>query len=411
MDFVDLIRNLEIVQNALARVIGAMEGMKEEFAGNNSRETTTAPNYSHSEKVSTALPSPGIVSSQPNKKETDMESIFTKKELNSMPKLKDFSYRHRKQDGIFEFRYRRNGINKSFSSADFKEARRKAIEFCKMLSGLEDELDVKNGMLFNNFAYQYINSVKRPNVALKTYENDLNRFEKHIKPRFEGLKLTEIRAPLIQRLLNGLIEEELFRTAEGCYYLLKTIFDYAVNNDYMEKSPMRAVKIPLHIRKNGSALPITVEKEFLQKIKGHKYELNFIILLYTGCRPCELESLCFETPGFITFKNRKQKKNVVKFKDVPISPMLEPYIDRIKRSMPLPTSVNLSKIFSSIVPGFPMYSLRHTFATRCQTCGVPQEIVSRWLGHSLNSSLSITDRVYTHFSPEFMLEIVKKVKY
>ena len=54
------------------------------------------------------------------------------------------------------------------------------------------------------------------------------------------------------------------------------------------------------------------------------------------------------------------------------------------------------------------HTLRHTFATRCQTCGVPQEIVGRWLGHK---STTITDAVYTHYSTEFILEQAKKVVY
>lgn len=131
-------------------------------------------------------------------------------------------------------------------------------------------------------------------------------------------------------------------------------------------------------------------------------------MLYSGCRPCELESITFDKPGFLTFINRKQKKKTVVFKDIPITPMLAPYVERIRLSLPLQDTTELSKIFKRLVPGYRLYDLRHTFATRCQVCGVPQEIVSRWLGHK---SDKITDNTYTHYPQDFMLEMAKKVDY
>lgn len=88
--------------------------------------------------------------------------------------------------------------------------------------------------------------------------------------------------------------------------------------------------------------------------------------------------------------------------------MLAPYVERIKAALPLDTTTELTKIFGRMMPGYRLYDLRHTFATRCQECGVPQEIVARWLGHKIDR---ITDNVYTHFSPNFMLKQAKKVVY
>ena len=88
--------------------------------------------------------------------------------------------------------------------------------------------------------------------------------------------------------------------------------------------------------------------------------------------------------------------------------MLEPYVQRIKESLPLKETTELTKIFGKYVQGFRMYDLRHTFATRCQTCGVPQHVVTRWLGHKSNQ---ITDNTYMHFTQEFMLKEAKKVVY
>lgn len=336
-----------------------------------------------------------------------IERIFTKQEIREMPKLKDLHYRHR-ADGCHEFRYRRNGYNKSFCNADYKTARSRALEFCRELNRAEGLYAGKCGLRFGEFAENYMQNVKKKNVGKKTFENNYNRYKNYILPPFAKCNLRDIKAPQIQLVLNDIIDKGYFRTAEDCYYIMRTIFQYAVDNDFIEKSPMRAVKIPMHQREIGKAMPKELEQKFIRDISGHKYRLNFIVLLYTGCRPCELESIQFEKSGFLTFRNRKQHNGKIAFKDIPITPMLAPYIEEIKNALPLPKNVNLAKIFSSFIPGYRMYDLRHTFASRCQECGVPQEVVGRWLGHK---SDKITDYVYTHYSDEFMLEQAKKVDY
>lgn len=346
-----------------------------------------------------------IVDSQFNK--LGEVGIFHKKEIETMPRLKDLRYRFRK-DNVHEFRYRKGGIEKSFSSKDLAIAKRKALDFCRTLNNHEKSLFYKNDSLFIQVAEDYLFNVKKKNVTEKSFDVYFNRYEKHIKPAFKDSLIAEIKAPALQKFLNGILEKGFKRTAEDCYYLFKTIFQYAVDNDVISKSPLSAVKIPLHQRENGKALPLEVERKFVSSIAGNKYQFSFLILLYSGVRPCELETLCFEKPGFVTFRNRKQKNGKIAFKDIPITPKLAPYVEEIKKALPLPKTTELPKIFSALCPGFRMYDLRHTFATRCQECGVPLSVVGRWMGHA---SDKITDSVYTHFSENFMLEQAKKVDY
>ena len=171
---------------------------------------------------------------------------------------------------------------------------------------------------------------------------------------------------------------------------------------------MRAVVVPLNERTVGKALTLSDEKKFIEDIKKSPYELHFALLLYTGCRPCELYTVAFEKPNFVTFRNRKQKKNKVAYKDIPITPMLAPYVERIKASLPLRENCELAKRFKELAPDYRMYDLRHTFATRCQICGVPQPVVQRWLGQA---SDKLIDNTYTHFPIEYFLEQAKKVEY
>lgn len=361
------------------------------------------------ERFLTGTVVPFSVASQVNSVGDKLEPLefFSKKEMKEMPKLKEFTYRYREKDSLHEFRYRRAGMDKSFSSTDYKEAKRKALAFCRELTA-HDALLGSPDVIFVDFAENFLQDVKKKNVSEKTFFNEYNRFKNHVVPYFKKIRLKEVKAPVIQRFLNGYVDVGQKRTAEALYYILKMILDYAVKNDVILKNPICAVEIPLHERENGKALPLDIEKEFVQKIKSSPYELTFVVYLYTGCRPCELESLAFETDGFLTFRNRKQKKNAVVYKDIPITPMLEPYVERIRSALPLKTTTELGKIFNKLVPGYRLYDLRHTFATRCQTCGVPQEVVEHWLGHKSGRLIANT---YTHFPHSFMLEQAKKVEY
>ena len=356
----------------------------------------------------TAGRSENNVDSKLNKKALK-RSQFTKEELNEMPLLKELKYRFREQDQIHEFRYRRKGVNKSFCSKEYKKAKQKALAFCQGLNNEESFYINRKDELFNNFAENYLFLVKRKNVTPKTFANMYNRFKKHIKPAFEGKRLSNVTAPFIQNFLNSLIDQGYQRTCEDCYFTIKIVLEYAVDLDILKKNPTKPVCIPLMQRKQGQAMTFADEKAFVQAIKGNKYELTFLTMLYTGIRPCELPTLTIEREGFFTFQNMKQKKGKVVFKDIPVTPMLAPYVERIKENLPLNNTTELTKIFSALVDKkYRMYDMRHTFSTRCQECGVPQEIVNRWLGHS---AMGTNDRYYTHFSHSYMLEQAKKVVY
>lgn len=64
--------------------------------------------------------------------------------------------------------------------------------------------------------------------------------------------------------------------------------------------------------------------------------------------------------------------------------------------------------FKKLCPNHTLKDLRHTFTTRARECGIDNEVVAVWTGHSLGN---ITSSVYTHFSNKFMQEQAKKLNY
>gem|GEM_PF-5736532 len=53
----------------------------------------------------------------------------------------------------------------------------------------------------------------------------------------------------------------------------------------------------------------------------------------------------------------------------------------------------LCEEFKKFLPNHTLKDLRHTFTTRARECGIDNELVAVWTGHSLGN---ITSSVYTH---------------
>ncbi len=267
-------------------------------------------------------------------------------------------------------------------------------------------------ILFLDFAENWFEEVHQKKVTEDTYYKDLKQFQKHIKPFFEGKKLREITAGDCMRYMMQFREKNIDRTMENCDGLLRQIFQYAVACEIIDKHPMAAIKRVKAYRKNGVPLSKSEEQAFLQAIGGTKYEPVFLLSLYTGLRPCELSSASVQE-GFIVARNRKQKDKRVVFKKIPITPMLEPHLPLIRAAIEDGDLLNRDErhynvIFQEFCESHTLYDLRTTFATRCQECGVPEQVTQIWMGHVPSTLLG---RVYTKFTDEYLLKEGKKVKY
>lgn len=319
--------------------------------------------------------------------------------------------------GIYEKTAQINGITVCGRSSELTECEDRFLDdlaekFFTIREG--NAFRTSPTMPFPEWAEIWFNQVFKPNVTESTFENEYSRYKRHILPFFGKKTLREISPLDCIQFFNKLKEKGIDRTAEGCYGNLKRIFQFAVESRLIKSSPMASVKPIKNERKNGVPLSKEEERQFLKRLKGMKYETVFILALYTGLRPCEYETAQIEG-DFIIAQNRKQKntKKIV-FKKIPISPMLRPYLELIREKMPEWNKLTANSAqrarwqFQELCPGHRMYDLRTTFATRCQECGVPENVVQSWMGHAPRTLLG---QVYTKFSDEYLLSEGKKVQY
>lgn len=344
---------------------------------------------------------------------------FTKKELQMRPILKDFSIRTR-NNGSIELRYRKNGYQVSFCGRTFDEAKEKAYEWialfneqlhnntrCRVLTQAETKRYERQASIkFGPFADEYMQNVKKKMVKEKSFKSLMNTYKNHIIPYYANCRLKDITAKMLQPHFNKL-HDEIPRVCEDVKTLMTGILEYAVNNGLLSFNPMKAVFVPKHERTKGVALTYDEELQFVKAIKGNYYEYSFLRMLYCGVRACEVneveENLEDNT---LTIKNGKLKSyQKVLYRTVPMFPYYKQnVVGRCKRV----DVKHLSMEFSKLCPGHTLKDLRHTFTTRARECGIDNEIVSLWTGHSLGN---VTASVYTHFNMRFQQKQAEKLVY
>lgn len=346
---------------------------------------------------------------------------FTQEEWKKMPKNVKRAFKvhgifgrpRMTDDGLYQIRTRAQGLNIQVTHKDFtvcKELYVQALE--NALAGVEAPKRTIP-VCFAEYMCKWLETVKKPSVKAVTYADYRQTFTAYISPAFSERKIKDISRQELQEFINGYSEKGKNRTAKKIYQLLKSAFDYAVDDEFISKSPMERVILPKYEQEHGQALTREEEKEFIERAKKTPYFGALVFLLYTGLRRSELASVVIDG-AWIRLVSAKQRKGAtVKERSIPITPMLKKFLPTINLAeVKTINPVLLTKWVSKIMPNHHCHDLRHTFITRCQECGVPTPIVSLWAGHKISGiDSSLTVQVYSHYSEETQLAEARKISY
>lgn len=292
--------------------------------------------------------------------------------------------------------------------------------------------------------------MKKASIRLGTIDTYTNRYLKSIKPIIGEMKIVDVKPIHCQMILNRMIDAEYHSgTIKGAKNFMHVMFEDARDNGIITLNPLkRSFKCEGGIpKKEREALTEEEQKLFLKGISGHRYELQYRFILQTGIRIGELIGLKWSD---IDFKNRCFKvQRTMSYKYSTHSWRTgEPKSQAGRRTIPLTDEalhiLELQRDKNNNLKVFPMdcaeyvfidedglikqgsydaalkkklcwksgikmisvHQLRHTFATRCVTGGMPQKTLQTILGHS---AISVTMDYYVHTTRDEVAKELEKV--
>lgn len=343
---------------------------------------------------------------------------FTYKEISKMPKQFRTTFRTNKvtahvqlrPDGVYVIRCQIDHVRYYAYSKKLEDAKQKFI--AQLSTKNSTPQPTSRRILFLEYMEKWLETVKKPYVKESTYKDYLQIYKAYIAPQFAKRKLTDIKYFELQEYITAFENQGKNRTAKKVYQLLSALFDFAVADELINVSPMAKIKLSHYEQESGVPLTRKEEKYLLDSFAENPtiFKQAYIFIMYTGLRRSELQTVKVDN-GWISVVTSKQRKGYKeKVRNIPISPMLKPYMDKIdiENITKLSTGLLTNKI-KDIFPNHHLHDLRHTFITRVQECGIRREIASLWAGHKADSSITTT--VYTHLEQNKQIQEQEMQKY
>lgn len=358
--------------------------------------------------------------STPKKKKKCVSTLihFTQKEISKMAKtfkkefignglaahvLKRDLY---KKAVYYIIRYRRNGYEIQVGATTLEEAKEKFLEATKAENiekyRRKEKRAKKNSFLF--ITQEWL-EFKKDKLNARTHKNYESYCQRYLYPVLGDMDISIIKTIDI----NGIMTKVEGRVYEDLRVVLNSVFKYALASGVITHNPMLLIPFKKAERNNRRAMTEDEVKKMIERLNTDEYsdyKRTFLILLFFGLRPCELDEARFEG-DFLIARNAKRKNGKIEYKKIPICKQAREMLDLNAPVEALHRTDVLNRIFKRIMEDeeVTQYFLRHTFATVCQQYVRP-DIVDIWMG---DSSERLVGRVYTHFPDKFMIEQMQNV--
>lgn len=243
---------------------------------------------------------------------------------------------------------------------------------------------------------------KLPTVSESTAENIERVIRLHLPQWLKEMRLDELNAFTIDKALSGV---QSTRMRKYAFHVLNNSLNKAFRLDYIESDIMKKAEPIKHRSKQGQALTVAEQREFLRAVGNHYMRNLFEFYLYTGVRRCEALSLRWSDVDFESETILiRGTKTLSSFRRLDMLPHVRELLQRQKVQCPESALVFpykkciVSRTFKKFCPAHRLHDLRHTFVTRCAECGININVCQSLAGHS---DVKVTLGIYTHTSTQF----------
>jgi integrase len=358
-------------------------------------------------------------------------------------------------------------IRKEFYGKGKKDAESKRDEY---LNGIKNGLNLDfNNTSLGRLIYVWLFEVARIKSKPSTFERYEGIYRNYIKDtEIYALLLNDLKSIHLQRHYNSLHESgKTTSQIKNLNKLLKSFFNYAVDEGYILKNPCSGKKIVIpgdnefDPNENEDEDVVVFADEEINLIKkaleNNRIQALVLLNLGTGLRQGELLALKWSdlSEGY---KNLKVQRSIKHVKVIAADETSEyktlvqtPKTKCSLRTVPIPSSLipilekhramqhqdkekagssytdsyfifttesgnnidtrNLRRAYERMlkkagVEFKKFHALRHTYATKLFEKGVPLKTVQKLLGHS---DISITANIYTHVMPEQKIDAAEEL--
>jgi site-specific recombinase XerD len=279
----------------------------------------------------------------------------------------------------------------------------------------DDPYDLDSNKITFAEVYEKWSEEKFPKISdsnIRGYRTSFNKCS-----ILHGMKFKQIRKTHMQRIIN-----ENSHLSYQVRMKIKTLFvqlyKFGIENDIVEKDYARFVDAGEETTTIVRTPFSDAEIQTLWNNIDKPYVDSILIMIYTGMRVGEL--LTIETKNIqldkrILIGGIKTKASIDRI--IPIHERIVPLINLDNEYLIMsPTGKKMSynnyiqRQFTPLMKELGMNHLphdcRHTTATLLDNAGVDKTIVKMILGHTSND---ITERVYTHKTPEQLVSAINKI--
>lgn len=278
-----------------------------------------------------------------------------------------------------------------------------------------DPYDLDNNKITFAEIYEKWSEEKFPKISdsnIRGYKTSFNKCA-----QLHGMKFRQIKKMHMQRVINE-NEHLSYQVRMKLKTLFSQLYQFAVENDIVEKDYSKFVEAGEQTTKIVRTPFSDAEIETLWRNLDIPYVDTILIMIYSGMRVGELLSIKSANVNIdrqILIGGIKTKASIDR--TIPIHDRILPLINLDNEHLVVsPTGKKMSynnyiqRQFTPIMKKLGMNHLphdcRHTTATLLDNAGVDRTIVKLILGHASND---VTERVYTHKTPEQLLKAINTI--
>ena len=303
----------------------------------------------------------------------------------------------------------------------------------------EGMLPKDDSITVSQYMAHYMEAVGKQTLRPRTQEMQEVYVRVHINPALGRIKLKDLRPDHLQSFYSQKVSSGLSkRTVQLLHVTLRTALKQAVKWGLVARNVTDLVQAPRPVKTSPKFFTKEQLNKFLESVKGHKWYLIYLLLIYGGFREGEVLGIHYEDCDmvnrvinvrhsiitlkgglFITEPKTKTSRRAVTLPKIAYD-ALKIHLDQLGRNQGLifttstgsPISArNFIRHFKKALsdaglPDIRVHDLRHSHASLLLASGVHPKLVQERLGHS---SITLTMDTYSHVIPSLQEEVARKM--